>query len=83
MRQLCILAAPSSPVAAVAQRMFSTSMRMFPRKTLIPFDDRFELNPKDVGPHKKGGDRKLARDLGRRSKLTQNTGMSTQVGIPC
>jgi len=83
MRQLCLLAAPSSPVAAAAQRMFSTSMRMFPRKTLIPFDDRFELNPKDVGPHKKGGNRKLAKYLGRRGKLIHNTGMSTHVGIPC
>ena len=64
-----MLATSSSHVAAVTQRVFSTSSCVFSRKTLIPFDDRFELNPKDVGPHRKGGNTKLARYLGRRSKL--------------
>ena len=55
-------------MATATQRLFSTSACMLERKTLIPFDDRYELNPKDVGPHKKGGRMKLARYLGRRSK---------------
>ena len=68
MKQLCLLATRSSHVATATQRLFSTSACMLERKTLVPFDDRYELNPKDVGPHKKGGSMKIARYLGRRSK---------------
>ncbi|KAI0222235.1 hypothetical protein LSAT2_026520 [Lamellibrachia satsuma] len=73
-------ATSSSHVAAVTQRVFSTSSCVFSRKTLIPFDDRFELNPKDVGPHRKGGSTKLARYLGRRSVAAQMPGYEDKNG---